>query len=156
MVLDVGHSTSYATPVVDGFLLPYAILWTELAGAHLTACLLKLLIEKGCSFSSEGELEILEVVKDQGLFLELFCVGTPSWFLLCCLAFTNRRGTTLPCSLGHNSRYPRDSVPDAWIYSKHFNFNTTFDEYFPWLCLVTWFIGNLRGIHKVIFWRLKQ
>ncbi|CAL1139883.1 unnamed protein product [Cladocopium goreaui] len=66
MVLDVGHSTSYATPVVDGFLLPYyAILRTELAGAHLTACLLKLLIEKGYSFSSEGELEILEVVKEQ-------------------------------------------------------------------------------------------
>ena len=157
MVLDVGHSTSYATPVVDGFLLPYyAILRTELAGAHLTACLLKLLIEKGYSFSSEGELEILEVVKDQGLFLELFCVGPPSWFLLCCLAFTNHRGTTLPCSLGHNSRYPRDSVPDAWIYSKHFNFNTTFDEYTPWLCLVHRKPTGNTQTHKVIFWRLKQ
>ena len=52
LVLDCGYGTTFAAPVYEGYAVKDAILTSNLGGKDLTAFLIRLLAERGCSFPS--------------------------------------------------------------------------------------------------------
>ena len=52
LVLDCGYGTTYAAPVYEGYAVKDAMLTAKMGGKDLTAFLIRLLAERGCSFPS--------------------------------------------------------------------------------------------------------
>ncbi|CAK9035156.1 Actin [Durusdinium trenchii] len=65
LVLDSGHSATWAIPIYEGICVTYAIQKSELAGKALTKELIEMLQQEGYSFPSLDEREILQLVKEQ-------------------------------------------------------------------------------------------